>query len=97
MWHDSLITASLQQISLRYDPFTHRLWVPSPLWGKVRMRGCMGRSAAVGPLTLALSHEGRGDLSAHSRQGYMQVRPANAVRAEDLPGRLTSRSDRGDI
>jgi len=33
-----------------------------PLWGKVRKRGCHGSSSAVDPLSLSLSHEGRGDL-----------------------------------
>ena len=35
-----------------------------------------GPSSAGCPLTLSLSREGRGDPSSHSRQGYMQVRPA---------------------
>src|SRR5713101_5547860 len=31
-----------------------------PSWGKVRKRGCRGLSTTAGPLTLSLSHEGRG-------------------------------------
>jgi hypothetical protein len=71
--------ASLKQISLRYDPFTLRLWVPSPLVGEGQEEGVLGRSTAVRPLTLALSRQGRGDLSAHGRQGHMQLRPALSV------------------
>jgi len=33
----------------------------SPLWGKVRKRGIDGSSTALRPLSLSLSHEGRGD------------------------------------
>jgi len=33
-----------------------------PLWGKVRKGEIEGSSTAAGPLTLSLSHEGRGDL-----------------------------------
>jgi hypothetical protein len=36
-------------------------WVPSPLVGEGQDEGDHGLSTATGPLTLALSHEGRGD------------------------------------
>jgi len=36
-------------------------WVPSPLVGEGQEEGDHGLSTAHGPLTLALSHEGRGD------------------------------------
>lgn len=35
-------------------------WVPSPLVGEGQEEGASGRSAAYGPLSLALSHEGTG-------------------------------------
>ena len=36
-------------------------WVPSPLVGEGQEEGEHGLSTAHGPLSLALSHEGRGD------------------------------------
>ena len=38
-----------------------RLWVPSPLVGEGQDRGSHGRTAAIHPLILSLSCEGRGD------------------------------------
>src|SRR5215813_12407681 len=60
--------------------------MPLPFVGEGQDRGTHGPSSAGRPLTLSLSRKGRGDLSPHSRQGYMQVRPALA--AADSPPEL---------
>ena len=89
----------LQQISLHCNPFTHRLWVPSPLVGEGQDEGLCGTNAACRPLTLALSHKGRGDLWAHGRQGHVQVRPALAPAAHGsfLPPCRPLRADSTDV
>jgi len=44
-----------------FQALRHAFGFLPPLWGKVRKRGIYGSSTALRPLSLALSHEGRGD------------------------------------
>jgi len=53
------------------------------LWGKVRKRGEYGLSTAHGPLSLALSHEGRGNLEPKAAGKRLKLGLA-------LPTRLSS-------
>jgi hypothetical protein len=62
------VPACLQQLSLRCNPFAHRLWVPSPLVGEGQDEGVRGTYTAGRPLTLALSHKGRRNLYAKARE-----------------------------
>src|SRR6266508_611111 len=67
MWHRC-------QLKSKYAS-TVGTWVPSPLVGEGQEEGAHGASRAVGPLSLALSHEGRGDPRAQSRGKDLNLTP----------------------